>query len=84
MAKEGYLRDGVVLFSSVGAFRGAQREETTDRLILRVDRINNEVCALPAHPKIVGTKEHIFLDLFGEEVDEICLKLTQLSALLRK
>lgn len=81
MAKEGYLRDGLVLFSGVGAFKIEQRSESKDRLILRMERVHDEICALPAHPQLQGN--HILLDLFGEDVDELCRRIREVNATLK-
>lgn len=83
MAKDAYLRDGLILFSDAGAFRTEQRIETAERLVKRLDRISNELCALPHHPRLGALEEPTQLAFFSGEVDEMCDEIRKMRLLLR-
>jgi hypothetical protein len=83
MAKDAYLRDGMILFSDAGAFRNEQRTEPVDRLTIRLDRLNNELCALPFHPQIAGLRDQVHVSLFNGEITEICTMLMRTVLILK-
>jgi hypothetical protein len=88
MAKEGYLRDGLILLSDSGAFRLEQREEPLIRLASRMERIRNEICVLPQHPCLTGPKAPVSLrQLWGadhtDHLEELCLNLGKTIAFIR-